>query len=104
MPAAKNELTKEQILRYLREHKKELYEKYGVSKIGLFGSYAYGAANSDSDIDIAVEITRNNKTLHNFLSLKRDLEETFGRQVDLGIENNLKPFIKEKVEREIIYA
>jgi len=104
MPAAKNELTKEQILNYLREHKKELHEKYGVRKIGLFGSYAQGAADSDSDIDVAVEITKNKKTLHNFLNLKRDLEETFGKQVDLGIENSLKPFIKEKVEQEIIYV
>jgi len=104
MPATKNELTKDQILQYLREHKKELYDKYGVQKIGLFGSYAQGIAGANSDIDIAVEITKNKKTLHNFLSLKRDLEKIFGKEVDLGIENNLKPLIKEKVEREIIYA
>ncbi len=104
MPATKNELTKDQILQYLREHKKELYDKYGVQKIGLFGSYAQDIADANSDIDIAVEITKNKKTLHNFLSLKRDLEKIFGKEVDLGIENNLKPLIKEKVEREIIYA
>lgn len=49
-------LTREQILEFLRQHKKEMHDRFGVTKIGLFGSYARGDAREDSDIDIAVEM------------------------------------------------
>ena len=49
--------TLETILEKLRAHKPKLPRKYPVSHIGVFGSYARGDATSNSDIDIAVEIT-----------------------------------------------
>ena len=60
-------MTKSAILDYLRSHKIELNEKYGVSKIGLFGSYARDEADSESDIDIAVEIDKEKKISTHFL-------------------------------------
>jgi predicted nucleotidyltransferase len=32
-------MTREQILDFLRQHKQEMNDKFGVIKIGLFGSY-----------------------------------------------------------------
>jgi predicted nucleotidyltransferase len=49
--------TLETILEKLRAHKPKLQRKYPVSHVGVFGSYARGDATSNSDIDIAVEIT-----------------------------------------------
>jgi len=43
------------IKRILKEHKKELKEKYKVKKIAIFGSYARSEENKSSDIDILVE-------------------------------------------------
>ena len=60
-------MTKSNILDYLKNHKIEFNEKYGVSKIGLFGSYARDEANNDSDIDIAVEIESEKKIFTLFL-------------------------------------
>ena len=48
-----------------------------------------------SFIDIVVEFESDKKNIHNFLA---------EREVDLGIESNLKPLIKEKVKSQIIYA
>ena len=47
-------MTKRFILNFLSSHNAELAQKYGVTKIGLFGSYARGEEREDSDIDIAV--------------------------------------------------
>jgi hypothetical protein len=49
------------ILDFLQQNKQKLAQDFGVTKIGLFGSYARDEARGDSDIDIAVEIESDNK-------------------------------------------
>lgn len=97
-------MTKSEILDYLISHKTELREKFGVVKIGLFGSFARDEQHEDSDIDLAIEIEKDKKSLKNFFGLKRELETQFGKRIDLGIETALKPIVKAQVEKEIIYA
>ncbi|MHB0915917.1 MAG: nucleotidyltransferase family protein, partial [Thermoleophilia bacterium] len=48
--------TKEEILEKLEKASTELAERYGISYIALFGSYARGEQSEDSDVDILVEI------------------------------------------------
>jgi uncharacterized protein len=96
-------MNKEDIIEYLALHKKEFQEKYGVTRIGLFGSYIRGNENEDSDIDIAVEMESENK-FRSFFNLKRDLEKNLGEKVDLGILSTLKPIAKEYILKEIVYA
>jgi hypothetical protein len=96
-------MTKVDILDFLSSHKEELAHKYGVTKIGLFGSYARDEQREDSDIDIAVEIESTNK-FRSFFNLKYFLEENLHKKIDLGIEGALKPIAKKYIEREILYA
>jgi len=97
-------MDRNEIIRYLKEHKNELREMFGVVKIGLFGSYVTGKHKDTSDIDICVTLDEEHKRLHNFLSLERELSGVFGKKVDLGIEESLKPFVKKQIEKEIIYV
>jgi len=97
-------MTKIEILNYLKLHKMEFEEKFGVVKIGLFGSFARDEQNEESDIDLAIELEKEKKSLKNFFALKRELEEQFGKKIDLGIESTLKPIVKEYVKKEIIYV
>ncbi|MBT1073097.1 nucleotidyltransferase family protein [Pelotalea chapellei] len=92
------------IITFLQTHKDEMAQRFGVVSIGLFGSYARGEASEDSDIDIAIEIMSEKKTLGNFLGIRRYLEQQFGKTVDLGIESTLKPLAREMVTREIIHV
>ena len=94
----------EEITEFLASHKEEIAQRFGVVKIGLFGSYARGEADEHSDIDIAVEMATNQKNLRNFLAFKRHLEETFGKNVDIGIESSLKNEARKTIEKEIIYV
>jgi len=97
-------MTREYILEYLQSHKDELKQKYGVIQIGLFGSYAKDMQTQESDIDLAIEMSKDKKSLRNFFGLKRELEATFNKKVDLGIESSLKPLVKEYIKKEIIYV
>lgn len=92
------------IIEFIRNNKKFLKEQFGVEKIGVFGSYVKNNFQDDSDIDIVIEMNKGSKTLHNFLELKRFLEKNLQREVDLGIESNLKKAIKKEILSEIVYA
>jgi len=97
-------LDKHDILHYLKTHKQEFFDKYGVTKIGLFGSYATQTQHTHSDIDIAIEMVAEKKNLRSFFGLKRELEAAFQKKVDLGIESTLKPAVKMRILKEIIYV
>jgi len=94
-------VTKEYILNFLKINKQLLNNKYSVTKIGLFGSYARGDAKDSSDIDILVEMP---PSFDNFFDLKYFLEDAFGKTVDLGKIKNLRLLVKKYVDKEIIYA
>ncbi len=96
-------MTKEEILKFLKEQKSYMFQHFGVRSIGLFGSYVRDEANVDSDIDIAVEIESDNK-FRSFFDLKYYLETHLKQRVDLGIESTLKPAAKRYIDKEIIYV
>ena len=96
-------ISKEQILIFLSQHKSIMQSDYGVTQVGLFGSFARGEATEQSDIDIAVEIEASNK-FRSFFGLKNYLEANLYPKIDLGIESTLKPIAKEYIQKEIIYV
>jgi len=97
-------LDRDSILSILKQNKKSFHDIYGVIKLGLFGSFADGSQGVNSDIDIIVDFKKEMKNIHNFLKVKRHLEKEFGRNVDLGIENAIKPAIKRMVIEKTIYV
>lgn len=56
--------------------------KYGINSISLFGSYAKGNANDDSDLDFVMD-KGELRGLIQYMSLVEDLEEEFNCHVDL---------------------
>lgn len=56
-------MTRDEILDFLKAHREELRQTFGVQEIALFGSYTRGSANSECDIDSAVEIVDDMKNL-----------------------------------------
>jgi len=82
----------------------DLKKKYGVRRIGFFGSLVRNEQKETSDIDVLVEFEKDAKTFDNYMNLKFSLEEVFGRKVDLVISDALKPQIRERVLEEAVYA
>ena len=97
-------LSLKRVINNLKKNKKILYERFGVVRIGIFGSFACGEHTSSSDIDIVVEMEESRKNIHNFLQLKRYLERETARKIDLGFEHSLKPIVKEMMKEQIIYV
>lgn len=98
-------MTKTQILDYLTLHKDEIFDKYGVVKIGLFGSYSRGEAGVNSDIDLLVEMENNVQDIYRKkCALKEDLENYFQKNVDIAREKYLKPLAKETILKDVIYV
>ncbi len=95
-------MTREQILDFLRQHKQEMHDRFGVTRIGLFGSYARGDARVDSDIDVAIELSHN--TADSYFGVLHFLEDSFQVKIDLGIESNFKPVLKPYIMKEIVYV
>ncbi|MFH1917009.1 MAG: nucleotidyltransferase domain-containing protein [Nanoarchaeota archaeon] len=96
----KRRLTSQIIIAQLEKHKIEL-KRYGVMKIGLFGSFAKGNDRKKSDLDFLVSLKH--ETFDNYIELKFFLEDLFGKDVDLIIESNLKAGL-EYVKEDAIYA
>lgn len=96
-------MNKDDVLIFLRTHKTELQNRYGVLRIGLFGSYARGEQRPDSDVDIAVEIQSDNN-FRSFFGLKAYLEDNLHTTVDLGMVNAIKPGARRSIQQDIIYA
>jgi len=94
----------EEIVEYLKKNKRLLYERFGVTRVGIFGSFVRGEQVVLSDIDMIVDIEKARKTIHSFLQLKRFLEKELERKIDLGFEHSLKPIVREKVREQVIYV
>lgn len=96
-------MDKQDIINFLSEHKALLQARFGVQKIGLFGSYVREQQTPQSDIDIVVELVSDN-TFQSFFELKEYLETAFQAPVDLGVESSLKPVVAEQIKTEVVYA
>jgi predicted nucleotidyltransferase len=66
-----------------------LFEQYNITYAAVFGSFASGHMEKNSDIDILVSFDGKYDLL-DIIGLKQDLEELLGRKVDLLTLNSLK--------------
>lgn len=100
-------MNKREIIEILKEHMDEI-GKYGVKRIGIFGSAVRDELKEKSDVDFIVEFERGKATFKNVGGLIDFLESLFGREVDIltpdGIENIRVKYIKERIKREVEYV
>jgi uncharacterized protein len=104
---------KAQILKTLKLHKADL-EKYGVKRVGLFGSFVSGRQKPKSDIDLIVEFDRDcfGRDFHglfdSYLQLTEYLEKLLGRKVDIltpaGVDSIRIKEIAEEIKRSTAYV
>ena len=87
-----------------KKNEHEIKKRFGVRKIGIFGSFARGEEREVSDIDVLVEFQENYKTFDNYMDLKFLLEDLFGRKIDLVTIDALRPQLKDGILQEVIYA
>jgi predicted nucleotidyltransferase len=80
------------------EHLAAFCQRNEVQELALFGSAVTGAFDETSDVDLLVTFQPGARV--GFLTLtrmQRELEEVFGRKVDLVPKGGLKPVIRDSV-------
>jgi len=97
-------MNKNDILNLLKNNGDHLRKTYGVSRIGLFGSFSQDIGKESSDIDLLVDFKRGHKDFFNYMRLKNYLEDLFGREVDLVTEKALKEELKNKIMNQVEYV
>lgn len=97
------ELNRDKILEILDEV--ILKTEFHVSRLALFGSFARNEANDKSDIDFLVEFDIVlDKYISNRQALIDYLKNRFQREVDVANPKSLKPFYKDRILKQAIYA
>ena len=94
-------------------HKEQLIEKIRhyldgqpIERAWLFGPFARGEANPDSDIDLLVQFDHREKIdLFDYIGIQQDLEDLTGRKVDLVEAGQARDHVKPNIDRdkELIY-
>lgn len=87
----------------LTQYKERTSSKYGIKRIGIFGSVARGEQHEGSDVDVCVELKEPDVFV--MVHIKEELEELFGVSVDLvRIRERMNPVLKKNIARDSIYA
>lgn len=77
--------------------------RFGVKRLGLFGSVATGSAGARSDIDILVEFEPGRETFADLMGLYEYLKELLGGEVDLVTKGGLSPYFGPHILQEVEY-
>ena len=83
--------------------KEQNADKYGITKLGLFGSVARGEQDEDSDVDIYLESEPH--SLFTMSHIKEELQELLGCRVDIvRLREQMNLLLRKRIEKEGIYV
>ncbi len=96
-------MKREEIVLCLKRFKTTKGDEYQIRRIGLFGSAARDRVNPQSDIDVVVELER--QDLFTLIGIKQDLEEELHSNVDVvSYRERMNRFLKSRIEKEAVYV
>ena len=96
--------TKENIISVLKSHKNEL-SKFGVSNIGLFGSYLRNEQSTQSDIDLLIDFEPDKENFDNYMAVYDIFENLFrNEKVEIVTKNGLSKHIGPKILKNVLYV
>lgn len=82
----------------------EICQQNDIAYLGVFGSIVRSEATADSDVDMVARFSKQ-KGLWDLIGIERELSEVLGRKVDLGTEDALNPYLRDRIlaEVQVIY-
>ncbi len=96
-------MNRSRAIELLAHSKPMLRERYGVTRLALFGSTARDSARSGSDIDILVAFD-GPATSERYFGVQFYLEDLFGCSIDLVTEKALREELRPFIEREAVHV
>ena len=89
-------------IKEIKNRIRPVVEKHRIKDVYLFGSYARGEANANSDVDIYCS-SGDVDTLFKEAGLIRELEEALGKKVDVvTIGSTMHDFFRQQLEEDKI--
>jgi hypothetical protein len=78
---------------------------YGIRRVAVFGSYARGESQPNSDIDLLVEFDQR-KSFLQIVRIEREVSERIGIKADLLTEKSISPYLVDRIKEEalVIYG
>jgi len=93
----------EAYLHLLRKNKNDYADKYGITRMGIFGSMARGEQTESSDVDICIEAPPMGLFVLSGICLS--LEELLGVSVDVvWMHKNMNIKFRKRIEKDVIYV
>jgi predicted nucleotidyltransferase len=87
----------------LRDYMRDNATRYGITRMGIFGSVARNEQTEASDVDVYIE-----GQLHGFFALagiKQDLEELLKCKVDIvRLRNKMDAYLRKRILEEGVYV
>lgn len=89
-------------IKQIKQTIKPILNKYSIKEIYLFGSYARGEANNNSDIDIYCE-KGEIKTFFEQAALEEELEKALNKHVDvIFTSSTIDEYFKQQMSEDLI--
>ena len=96
-------MEKDTLLEILQANRVQI-KSFGISLLGIFGSFARNEQSDTSDIDVIVEFENGQKSYKKFIGLVYYLEDLLQRKVDVLTFQSVSPLLKERIEKEVTYV
>jgi len=93
---------KRDILNTLADNIKTI-RKFGVKRIGLFGSAVRGEMKIESDVDILVEFEEGGENFSNLINLYFYLQDLLSKKIDLVTPESISPYLAPYILKEVKY-
>ena len=89
-------------IKEIKQRIKPVMEKHGIDEVYLFGSYARGEANRNSDVDIYCS-SGDIRTLYHEVDFNEELENALGKKVDVvTIGSQMHDYFRQQLEEDKI--
>ena len=96
-------MNRDEALDLLREHKSTLAERFGVTGLALYGSFARDQGADHSDVDVLVEFGTP-PDWKTYFGAAFYLEDILGRPVDMATISEVRKEIRPFVERDAVHV
>jgi len=93
----------DRVKKILSDHRNEIRQEHKIRKMGIFGSYVRGEQKKKSDIDILVEFDEP-VSLLDWVGAENYLTDILGIKVDLVPREDVRPELKKRIFKEVVYV
>lgn len=94
---------RDEVLLVLKREVIGVKDRFGVKRIGLFGSVVRNEANHTSDLDILIEFDPATVSYRKYLDLEKFLQSLFSRPIEIVTTDGVSPYILPAISREVIW-